>query len=132
MRDVFDDRQAFLDIHVKSVKLIAGRQELKYGSERLVGISDWTNDSRTWDGFLGRIGDKNRLDLFSTSVVAVHATSLDRHGAGLTFHGAVGTIGTWVPHVVIQPFVFIKAFPRVESRLAKVRHGDDCDAGSGS
>jgi hypothetical protein len=116
MRDTFDDRQAYLDFHLENVHIFAGRQELKYGSERLVGISDWTNNSRSWDGFLGRIGDRNRLDVFSTSVVAVHPTSLDTHGAGLTFHGAVGTIGTWVPHAVIQPFVYIKSFPRVQSQ----------------
>ena len=119
MRDTFDDRQAFLEFHKTfdkvPVKIIAGRQELRYGNERLVGISDWTNNSRTWDGFLGRIGDKNRIDFFSTSVVTVHPTSLDTHGAGLTFHGAVGTITTWVPHTVIQPFVYVKALPRVES-----------------
>jgi len=114
MRDTFDDRQAYLNFHVKQYSIIAGRQELKYGGERLVGISDWTNNSRTWDGFLGRIGDKNRIDVFSTSVVTVHPSSLDKHGAGLTFHGAVGTIGTFVPHVVIQPYIFIKAFPRVQ------------------
>jgi hypothetical protein len=113
-RDAFDDRQAFLKFHEKNVTLIAGRQELRYGGERLVGISNWTNTSRTWDGFVGRIGEKNRLDLFSTSVVAVHATSLDKHGAGLTFHGAVGTITTWAPHVVLQPFVYIRALPWVQ------------------
>jgi hypothetical protein len=115
-RDSFDDRQAFLAFHAKGVKVIAGRQELRYGGERLVGISNWTNTSRTWDGFLGRIGDKNRLDLFSTSVVAIHATSLDKHGAGLTFHGAVGTISTWAPHTVLQPFIYIRAIPWVESQ----------------
>jgi hypothetical protein len=115
-RDTFDDRQLYLEFHMEEFKVIAGRQELKYGSERLVGISDWTNNSRTWDGFLGRLGDKNRVDIFASSVVAVHPTSLDKHGAGLTFFGAVGTIGTWVPHVVIQPFVYVKAFPRVLSQ----------------
>jgi hypothetical protein len=74
MRDSFDDRQAWLKFHLKPVILQAGRFELKYGNERLVGISDWTNNSRTWDGFLGRVGTKNRIDLFSTSVVAIHAT----------------------------------------------------------
>jgi Alginate export len=116
MRDTFDDRQAYLNLHLKQYSIIAGRQELKYGDERLVGISDWTNNSRTWDGFLGRVGDKNRLDLFASSVVAVHPTSLDTHGAGLTFFGAVGTIRTWVPHSMIQPFVYVKALPRAESR----------------
>ncbi len=116
MRDDFDDRQAFLEFHAKNVKIIAGRQELRYGEGRLVGISNWTNNSRTWDGFLGRIGDKNRLDSFSTSVVTVYPESLDKHGAGLTFHGAVGTITTWVPHTVVMPFVYVKALPRVESQ----------------
>ena len=116
MRDSFDLRQAYLELDLEKAKIFAGRQELKYGGERLVGISDWTNNSRTWDGFLARLGDKNRLDLFATSVVAVHPTSLDKHGAGLTFFGAVGTLGSWVPHVAIQPFVYVKAFPRVQSQ----------------
>jgi Alginate export len=29
----------------------AGRQELAFGDERLVGISNWTNVSRTFDGY---------------------------------------------------------------------------------
>jgi hypothetical protein len=116
MRDEFDARQAFIAYHAGLFRIIAGRQELRYGGERLVGISNWTDTSRTWDGFLGRIGDKNRLDLFTTSVVAIHPTSLDKHGAGLTFHGAVATITSWVPHTVLQPFVYVRALPRVQSQ----------------
>jgi hypothetical protein len=115
-RDAFDDRQAFIEFYKKNVKVIAGRQELRFGSERLVGISNWTNTSRTWDGFTATFGDKNRLDLFSTSVVSIRAGSLDKHGAGLTFHGAVGTITSWVPNMVIQPFVYVRALPRVLSQ----------------
>jgi len=32
-RDVFDDRQAYLEFHMDKVKVFAGRQELKYGGE---------------------------------------------------------------------------------------------------
>ena len=116
MRDNFDFRQAYLNFHVKPVSIFAGREELKFGDERLVGISDWTNNSRTFDGFVARIGEKNRVDLFSTSVVVIHPTALDMHAAGLNFHGAYGSINTWIPHATLEPYVFIKALPRVQSQ----------------
>jgi Alginate export len=118
-RDVFDLRQGYLELHHNNIQLYAGRRELKYGDERVVGISDFTNNSRTWDGFFGHFGDgtdKNNVDVFSTSVVTVHPTSLDTHGAGLTFHGAYGTIGSWIPNTVLQPFVLVRALPRVKSQ----------------
>jgi hypothetical protein len=119
MRDVFDLRQGYLEFHRNDLQLYAGRRELKYGNERVIGISDFTNNSRTWDGFYGHFGgetDKNNVDIFSTSVVTVHPTSLDTHGAGLTFHGVYGTIGSWIPNAVLQPFVLVKAFPHVKSQ----------------
>lgn len=129
MRDQFDARQAYLLLHTGEWHLQAGRQELKYGGERLVGISDWTNNSRTFDGFLGRYGDNNRIDLFTSSVVAVHPTALDTHGAGLTFHGAVATLQAWIPHNNIQPFVFVKALPRVTSQQGTMGTETEVTAG---
>ena len=120
MRDVFDDRQAYLDFHIRPknvpVQLIAGRQELKFGSERIIGISDWTNNSRSWDGFDARIGDRNRIDLFSTSVVAVHPESLDKHGAGLTFHGAYASLSGLIPKTRVDPYVLVRAVRGVTSQ----------------
>ncbi|WP_051979044.1 alginate export family protein [Edaphobacter aggregans] len=116
MRDTFDLRQGYLDFHSRSVQLVAGRQELRFGDERVVGVSDWTNTGRTWDGFKLRIGAKNNVELFSTSVVLVRPGSYDTHGAGLTFHGAVGTMKSLLPKTTLQPFVLVKAEPRVKSR----------------
>jgi Alginate export len=119
MRDVFDLRQGYLELHHDNIRLYAGRKELLFGNERVVGISDWTNVSRTFDGFFGHFGDrtdKNSVDAFSTSVVAIHPTSLDKHGAGLTFSGVYGTIGSWIPNTTVTPFVLVKAFPRVKSQ----------------
>lgn len=134
MRDAFDLRQGYLNLHVRPggvpVRFVAGRQELKFGSERVIGISDWTNNSRTWDGFNARIGDKNRVDLFSTSVVQTHPTSLDKHGDGLQFHGAYGSIATWVPHVRVSPYVLVHTARGVTSQQG--RKGDQVETTFGT
>jgi Alginate export len=116
MRDNFDFRQAYVELHFESGKLFAGRQLLNFGNERVIGISDWTQTSRSFDGFDARIGDKNRLDLFSASVVNIYPTSLDMHSGGLNYHGAYGSINSWVPRTTLEPFVLVKAMPRVLSQ----------------
>jgi hypothetical protein len=130
MRDSFDLRQGYLDFHYKPVQLVVGRQELRIGDERVVGISDWTNTSRTWDGAYMRIGNVNQLNIFTTSVVTVHPTSLDTHGAGLTFHGVHAKLTTWVPHTDIEPFVLVRALPRVTSQQGAIGSETEVTFGS--
>ena len=45
----------------------------------------------------------------------MHPSSLDKHGAGLTFHGAYGYIGTWIPQVHLSPYVLIRTARGVTS-----------------
>ena len=130
MRDTFDLRQGYLDFHHKAVHFMVGRRELRIGDERVVGISDWTNTSRTWDGFYMRVGNVNQLNVFSTSVVTVHPTSLDTHGTGLTFHGVDAKLATFVPQTTIEPFVLLLALPRVTSQQGVV--GSQTEATFGS
>ena len=116
-RDTFDDFQAYLDIHpIDNLDLVTGRQMLRYGDERVVGISDWTNNSRTWDGFDGHYGNKNWIEAFATSVVAVHPESLDKHGAGLTFYGILGNYHSEALHLDVIPFEFIRRVLSVSSQ----------------
>jgi len=108
MRDTFDLRQGYVDLQGRGIRLIAGRQELKFGSERIIGVSDFTNNARSFDGFDLRLGSQNnKLDLFSTSVVSVHPTAIDTHGPGLTFHGAYGSFASLIPHATVQPFLLL-------------------------
>jgi hypothetical protein len=130
MRDTFDLRQGYVDFHYKPVQLIVGRQELRIGDERVVGISDWTNNSRTWDGFYMRMGVNNQLNIFSTSVVQIHPTSLDTHGAGLNFHGVQGKLTTYVPHTTIEPFVLVRTSPRVTSQQGEFGSATEVTFGS--
>lgn len=113
MRDVFDLRQGYVAVSAHALvplEVTAGRFELKLGNERVIGISDWTNNSRSWDGFKAVLGTKdNAVTLFSTSVVKVNPSSLDRHGAGLTFHGAYAEFRSLVPNVDLEPFVLVHA-----------------------
>lgn len=55
MRDVFDLRQGYVEYHNEdnNFRLYAGRKELRFGDERVVGISDWTNVSRTFENAPG-------------------------------------------------------------------------------
>lgn len=116
MRDDFDLFQGYLDLHHGPAQLFAGRQLLNFGDERVLGISDWTNNSRSWDGFDLRVGDRNRVDIFTAGLVQDHPESLNTHGDGLTYHGVEGHITTWVPRITLDPFVLVKAMPRVNGQ----------------
>lgn len=116
MRDSFDFRQGFLRIGTARTSVKAGRQELTFGGERLVGISDWSNTSRTFDGISGRFGNRNRIDIFSASVVKVAPTSFDNHSRGLNFHGIYGTISTLLPKTTLEPYLLVKALPGIKSQ----------------
>ena len=130
-RDQFDLFQGYLDIHpIPKLDLVTGRQMLRFGSERFVGISDWTNNSRSWDGFDGHYGNKNWIEAFATSVVTTTPTSLDKHGAGLTFYGVVGLLATAIPLTQIQPFVYIHRVADVTSQQGI--HGGELETTSGA
>jgi hypothetical protein len=70
--DNFDLRQAYIQVGPKAVNITAGRQILLYGDERLIGPSDWTNFSRTFDAAkLHYERGKFSVDLFASTPVYI-------------------------------------------------------------
>lgn len=106
-----DLRQAYVELRREGdigVTLRAGRQELIFGAERLVGTSDW-GISRTFDAVdLTLTHGRARLDLFGGSVVLINPTRLDRHKPGEHLYGAYGSLKSVLPGVNVEPYVFFK------------------------
>lgn len=69
-----------------------GRQELLFGSQRLVTTLDWANTRRTFDGArLFRKGEKWDVDLFYSAFVPPNPTGLDQLDDNQEFGGAWAT-----------------------------------------
>jgi Alginate export len=78
-----DDHPAYLRI---------GRQELLLGSQRLVGIPDWVNTRRTFQGArITRTGEQFDYDFFWVQPVIPNAERFDSVDNNQNFFGAWGT-----------------------------------------
>ena len=74
-RDQFDLRLAHVDVgsvEKSRVAVRAGRQELVFGDQRLVGHLNWLNTARSFDALRGVFRHKKiRIDGFAASVVTM-------------------------------------------------------------
>ncbi len=127
IKDVFDLHEAYIQLQNGEktwIRFRVGRQELRYGAERLIGVSDWVNAPRVFDAFRLIVGSaKDHVDIFSSSVVVNNPVAFDRHDGGMDFHGIYGTLTTIVPLASVEPFIFWKALPSVKSEEGTV--GDE-------
>jgi hypothetical protein len=106
-QNTWDLRQAYAEIgsfdHGLGIR--AGRQEMVYGEQRLIGVSAWSNTERNWDAV--RVGMRfhgYRADLFSGSIVIPVTGAWDHHQQGNNLHGIYGGIDRFGPHLVIEPY----------------------------
>lgn len=95
--DVLDLLNAFGDLgHTfadeTSLTLRLGRQELSYGKERVVGVGDWTNTRRTFDGAkLIGIAGPWRVDAFLARLVQVQRYEFNDGDSGQDLGGLYAT-----------------------------------------
>jgi hypothetical protein len=90
--DLFVDVKAF-EFQGKPVYVRAGRQELLYGSQRLVTPLPWANKRHSFDGVkVFRRGEAWDIDAFWTQYVPANANDFDTANTGQNFAGA------WLTH----------------------------------
>lgn len=89
--NLFVDVNLF-DYNGNAVFARVGRQELLYGSQRLVTSLDWANTRRTFDGAkLFSRGEKWNLDMWYSAFVPVDPDGLDQLDDSRDFGGAWAT-----------------------------------------
>lgn len=114
------------------VDVLAGRQVLRFGDERVVGPSDWTNVTRTFD--------VARVDLHHPGYIVSILASSVVPGSNAHLHGTIpgndlyaiyGSFANIVPHATFEPYVFWHLAPGNFSLPETVGHGhlDDVTIG---
>lgn len=103
--DEFDVQQAFVDFKLplfggvgeagSAVTVRAGRQELIYGAQRLIGPLDWANMHRTFDGgkAMVKLSRTHSLDLFVVHPVITENEEPNPTNRDVIFAGIYDTLG---------------------------------------
>lgn len=128
VRDTFDLRQGFVVIGNEAGGLwdvTVGRQELIFGSERLLGVNRWANIPRFWDAAkLAFHRGENRVDIFASSVVRVDPDDFDRIVPGENVHGIYGSVGSLLGNQGFEPHVLWRTRPSVVDERGFVGDSD--------
>ena len=110
-RDEFDIRQAYLDIKnlFKGATLRAGRQELSYGEQRLLGGFDWSNVTQSFDAVkLMYAEEKFSIDGFLSNKVPIdRANPNNLYDDNEGFHGLYATY-KGIDKVTLDTYYFLR------------------------
>jgi Alginate export len=113
-----DFRQGYAELNFEgstSTRFRAGRQELAFGGERLIGPGDW-GMSRTFDALdLTLSRGPAQMDLFAANPVAIDPTRIDRDKPGVHLYGAYGSIKHVIPRMNIEPYLLYDRIENVKS-----------------
>ena len=112
VRDPLDIRHAYFELadsRRRWIKLKAGRQELLYGSERLISPGDWGNVTRTFDAAKLTLGNsETNVDIFAASVVQVDVNALNKRQDGNNLYGVYGQLKELMSNAIVEPFLLYK------------------------
>jgi hypothetical protein len=114
-QNTWDVRQAFVELGTDKegwFDVIAGRQMLSFGEERLIGPSDWLDQGRTFD--VARLDLHHpgfRTAIFASAVVLARDGVIDHHLEGNNLYGLYNSFDKLIPHAVVEPYVLWRVAP---------------------
>ena len=94
------------------VDVLAGRQVLLFGDERVIGPSDWLNVGRTFN--VARVDlhhSDNKLSFFAGSVVPGDNTDLHNALTGNNLYGLYASLQNIVPKATFEPYILWRVAP---------------------
>jgi hypothetical protein len=107
-QDSMDLRQAYVeigDLEKRSFGIRAGRQELAFGDERLIGNANWLNTARSFDALRGTIRHgKFRADVFAGQVVKLNDGDFDWNNSGNNLYGIYCGMEKVIPGATAEPY----------------------------
>lgn len=107
-QDRFDLHQGFLELgntDTGHLGIRAGRQELSFADQRIIGPANWSNTPRAFDAVRADINYGHfRVDAFAASVVNPVDGSFDRSAPGNNLYGLYGTISKILSGATIEPY----------------------------
>ncbi len=118
-QDDFDLRQGYVefgDVEKSRFGFRAGRQELAFGSQRLLGTANWLNTPRSFDGFRTTFrGNGFQVDAFAACMDKIVTRKFNKCVPGNNIYGGYGTLSKLLPHTSIEPFLFWRRQSGVKS-----------------
>jgi alginate export protein len=108
-RNTLDLRMAYGELGGARNMVRAGRQELTFGEQRLIGHLNWVNNARSFDGVRATITRAPfKFDVFATSVVTIRPDAFDKSGYGNRLYGFYGSTTKAIPKATVEPYLFYR------------------------
>ena len=127
----FDLRMAFADVGAATgpVTIRAGRQELVYGEQRLVGHVSWLNAARTFDGVQGDLPQRrpSRSTSSRRRSSASSTASSTRAAPATASPAPTARRAKLIPQATVEPYVFFKRDVNLRAEAGGVRHAERDD-----
>ena len=104
--------------------VVAGRQVLRFGDERLIGPSDWLNVGRTFNvARLDLHHSDNKVSVFASSVVPGESADLHNALPGNNLYGVYGSFQNTIPKATFEPYVLWRVAPSSSALPETLGHG---------